>query len=82
VDGKGVTAMDGVIDYLLTAKRPGDKITLTVLRDGAQRDIQVTLANGRATRRTRVHVETARRAVSTLVWVRSRGRATAPGWPV
>jgi S1-C subfamily serine protease len=43
VDGKGVTAMDGIIDYLLTSKRPGDKITLTVLRDGQQQDIAVTL---------------------------------------
>ena len=43
VDGKSVTAMDGVIDYLLTSKRPGDKITLTVLRDGQQKEIVVTL---------------------------------------
>jgi 2-alkenal reductase len=43
VDGKGVTAMDGVIDYLLASKRPGDKMTLTVLRDGQQKDITVTL---------------------------------------
>ena len=44
VDGNGVTGMDGVIDYLFTSKRPGDKITLTVLRDGQQKDIVVTLA--------------------------------------
>lgn len=43
VDGKGVTGMDGVIDYLFTSKRPGDTITLTVLRDGQQKDIVVTL---------------------------------------
>ena len=43
VDGQGVTGMDGVIDYLFTSKRPGDKITLTVLRDGQQKDITVTL---------------------------------------
>jgi len=32
-----------VISYLVTAKRPGDKMTLTVLRDGQQKDIEVTL---------------------------------------
>jgi 2-alkenal reductase len=43
VDGAGVTGMDGVIDYLFTSKRPGDKITLTILRDGQQKDSVVTL---------------------------------------
>ncbi len=43
VDGTGVTGMDGVIDYLFTSKRPGDKITLTILRNGQQKDIVVTL---------------------------------------
>lgn len=43
VDGQAVASMDAIIDYLLTSKRPGDKITLTVLRDGQQKDIQVAL---------------------------------------
>jgi S1-C subfamily serine protease len=43
VDGQPVTGMDGIIDYLFTSKQPGDKITLTVLRDGQQKDIVVTL---------------------------------------
>jgi S1-C subfamily serine protease len=43
VDGQRVTGMDSVIDYLFTSKQPGDKITLTVLRDGQQKDIVVTL---------------------------------------
>jgi 2-alkenal reductase len=43
VDGRAVASMDTIIDYLLTSKRPGDKITLTVLRDGQQKDSQVTL---------------------------------------
>jgi len=50
VDGKGVTAMDAIIDYLFTSKRPGDKITLTVLRDGQQKDIVVTLGERPTTR--------------------------------
>ena len=43
VDGQPVAGMDSVIDYLFTSKQPGDKITLTVLRDGQQKDIVVTL---------------------------------------
>ena len=42
-DGNGVTGMDGVIDYLFTSKRPGDQITLTILRDGQQKEVGVTL---------------------------------------
>ncbi len=43
VDKQPVKGMDEVIDYLFTSKQPGDKITLTVLRDGRQQDISVTL---------------------------------------
>jgi 2-alkenal reductase len=43
VDKQPVTGMDSVIDYLFTSKQPGDKITLTVLRNGQQKDIVVTL---------------------------------------
>jgi 2-alkenal reductase len=43
VDGQPVAGMDSVIDYLFTSKQPGDKITLTVLRDGQHKDIVVTL---------------------------------------
>jgi len=42
IDNQPVTGMDSVIDYLLN-KRPGDKVTLTVLRDGKQKEITVTL---------------------------------------
>jgi len=43
VDGQPVTGMDDVIDYLFNNKQPGDKMTLMVLRNGQQKDIQVTL---------------------------------------
>jgi len=42
-DGQPVTGMDDVIDYLFNNKQPGDKMTLTVLRNGQQKDIQLTL---------------------------------------
>jgi 2-alkenal reductase len=45
-----VTKVDGVaigdgqpLEYLLVQHAPGDKITLTVLRDGTTTDIVVTL---------------------------------------
>jgi len=43
VDKQPVKGMDEVIDYLFTSKQSGDKITLTVLRNGQQQDITVTL---------------------------------------
>jgi S1-C subfamily serine protease len=43
VDKQPVTGMNEVIDYLFTSKQPGDKITLTVLRNGRQQDVTVTL---------------------------------------
>ena len=47
VDGQPVQAMDDIIVYLVKETRPGDQITLTVLRDGEERQIQVTLASDR-----------------------------------
>jgi serine protease Do len=43
VDGQSVQAMDDIIVYLVKETRPGDQITLTVLRDGEERQIPVTL---------------------------------------
>jgi serine protease Do len=43
VDNQPVKGMGDVIDYLFTSKQPGDKITLTVLRNGQQQNITVTL---------------------------------------
>ncbi len=42
-DGKPVTTFDKLLSYLLTSKSPGDTVVLTVLRDGKQIDIPVTL---------------------------------------
>jgi S1-C subfamily serine protease len=43
VDGKQVTSSDE-LRSLIDAKHPGDQITLTVVRAGSQRTVQVTLA--------------------------------------
>ncbi len=43
VDKQPVKGMNDVIDYLFTSKQPGDKVTLTVLRNGHQQDITITL---------------------------------------
>jgi serine protease Do len=43
IDGQPVVKMDDVIAYLADSTTVGQKVTLTVLRDGKQQDIQVTL---------------------------------------
>ncbi|MBI4762144.1 MAG: S1C family serine protease [Chloroflexota bacterium] len=42
-DGKPVTSFDKLLSYLLITKSPGDTVVLTVLRDGKEMDITVTL---------------------------------------
>jgi S1-C subfamily serine protease len=43
LDGKTVTTFDALLSYLITTKSPGDKVVLTVIRDGQTMDITVTL---------------------------------------
>jgi len=42
-DGKSVNTFDELLSYLIKTKSPGDTVVLTVLRDGKQMDIPVTL---------------------------------------
>jgi 2-alkenal reductase len=42
-DGKPVDTFDTLLSYLLTTKSPGDTVVLTILRDGNQIEIPVTL---------------------------------------
>ncbi|GAB4445905.1 MAG: trypsin-like peptidase domain-containing protein [Anaerolineales bacterium] len=42
-DGKPVTSFDKLLSYLLTTKSPGETAVLTVLRDGEEVEITVTL---------------------------------------
>jgi putative serine protease PepD len=48
VDGKSITTGDELRDAI-DAKKPGDKITLTIERDGNERTVQVTLGQRPAT---------------------------------
>ena len=43
VDGEPIRAMDDLIGYLVKETRPDQKILLTVLRNGRQRNVEVTL---------------------------------------
>jgi S1-C subfamily serine protease len=43
-DGKDVSTLDELAGYLDENKRPGDSVELTVVRDGQQMSVQVTLA--------------------------------------
>ena len=42
-DGKKINTFDELLSYLIKTKSPGDTVVLTVLRDGKQMDITVTL---------------------------------------
>jgi 2-alkenal reductase len=43
IDGQPVEVFEDMIAYMIYNRRPGDTVTLTVLRDGDQRDFQVEL---------------------------------------
>ena len=43
IDGHPIDTFDELLSYLTTNKSPGDTVVLTVLRDGPQMDITVTL---------------------------------------
>lgn len=43
INGKAVKGMDDLISYLGSQTRPGDKVTLSILRDGKSIEIPVTL---------------------------------------
>ena len=44
IDGRTVTGMDDVIS-VVNSKQPGDEVTLTVLRDGHEMEVHVTLGD-------------------------------------
>jgi 2-alkenal reductase len=44
VDGQPVTAGGDLRAYIENRKRPGDAITLTIVRDGQRQDVQVRLS--------------------------------------
>ncbi|HIC88227.1 MAG TPA: PDZ domain-containing protein, partial [Anaerolineae bacterium] len=44
IDGHPVDDMDDLIIYLIENTRPGDQVTLTILRDGKEMKVKVTLA--------------------------------------
>jgi S1-C subfamily serine protease len=43
VDNHPVNVFGDLLGYLMTHKSPGDSITITILRDGKQQDVEVTL---------------------------------------
>ncbi len=44
IDGQPVLQFDDLLKYLINNKSPGDTVTLTVLRDGDETDLTITLA--------------------------------------
>ena len=46
IDGKAITSqMD--LNLLLNRSKPGDTVTLTIVRDGKKMDVKVTLGEGK-----------------------------------
>ena len=43
IEGKPVTTFDNVLDYLMRYTSPGDTITLTVLRAGVVKEMELVL---------------------------------------
>jgi 2-alkenal reductase len=43
MDGQPIKAFDDLIRYLINNKAPGDTLTLTIIRDGKQMDVQLVL---------------------------------------
>lgn len=43
INGQPIKSMDDLIAYLASNTRPGDKVTLTILRDGKQQTVDVNL---------------------------------------
>jgi S1-C subfamily serine protease len=43
VDGRPVKAFSDLIGYVLSSRSPGDKIVLTIIRDGGQKEVTLTL---------------------------------------
>ncbi len=43
IDGKSITRMDELISYLSSSTQPGETVTLTVLRNGQEAQVKVTL---------------------------------------
>ncbi len=43
IDGQPVMTFDDMLSYLIKNKRPGDTVTLTILRDGQEMEVELTL---------------------------------------
>ena len=43
IDGQKVRRPEDFVAYLETSKRAGETVSLTIIREGQQRDVQVTL---------------------------------------
>lgn len=52
IDGQPIASGEDLSSYLLTEVRPGEAVTLTIVRDGERRQVQVTLGERPATTAT------------------------------
>ena len=45
IDGKSITSFEDLVSYLYDNTQPGQSVTLTVLRNGSDTQVQVTLGS-------------------------------------
>ena len=77
IDGKPVKDFDDVVTYLVRATQVGQKIKLTVLRNGKQETLQVTLA-ARPNRETTQEPEQAEPQPGGGAWLGIQGQTLTP----
>ena len=77
IEGQPVTKMDDIISYLADSTTVGQQVTLSVLRAGEQKDIQLTL-EARPDRQSAQPPTTSKTEASTRAWLGITGGTLTP----
>lgn len=78
IDGQPVTSFDDLVTHLARSTEVGQAITLTVLRDGKQQTIEVTLAARPAAKNQSQLPNDSRRLPAKAAWLGIRGITVTP----
>jgi len=78
IEDEPVLNFDDLVRYLSRYAEVGDTITLTVLRDGREKEIQVTLQERPGTSEQQIAVREARGAVEDRAWLGVQGVTLVP----
>jgi 2-alkenal reductase len=78
IDDETIQSMDELISYLASSTEVGQTVTLTVLRDGEQMDLRVTLEARPSTQEERASVEQEQEQQPARAWLGIRGMTLFP----